>query len=208
MPIPSVTTCNAAPVTWQQYLDSETRIMFGHLTGNDPRPHYFHQTNIAQANPNAPTTDTSVGGTLYAVIDSLLGRYDAVFDRGSAPLIQLSQQQIADTLAQQDGWAATKATTAVSAWLQDGRIHIANSGPGTVAVPVTGTTAGTAYAGQKSGWISLAAGSRAGARSQRSGEGDGGRGLRDGEGRPEAHGHRRHVDRDAGDPPAVPLAAL
>ena len=44
-----MTTCNAAKVTWQQYLDSETRIMLGHLTGNDPRPHYFHQTNIAQA---------------------------------------------------------------------------------------------------------------------------------------------------------------
>jgi hypothetical protein len=158
VPIPNVTTCNGAPVTWQQYLDSETRIMFGHLTGNDPRPHYFHQTNIAQANPNATTADTTVGGTLYAVIDTLLARYEQVFNRASAPLVQLSQQQVADTLAQQDTWAATKATTAVSAWLQDGRIHIANSGPGAVAVPITGTTAGTLYGGQKSGWISLAAG--------------------------------------------------
>ena len=26
--------------------------MFGHLMGNDPRPHYFHQTNIAEARPD------------------------------------------------------------------------------------------------------------------------------------------------------------
>ena len=49
VPIAAVTTCNALPVTWQQYLDRETQIMFGHVVGNDPRPHYFHQTNIAQS---------------------------------------------------------------------------------------------------------------------------------------------------------------
>jgi hypothetical protein len=103
VPIPQVTTCNAAEVTWEQYLDSETRIMFGHLTGNDPRPHYFHQTNIAQADPNAPATATNVGGTLYAVIDTLLARYDQIFDRASAPLLQLTQQQVADTLLQRTG---------------------------------------------------------------------------------------------------------
>jgi hypothetical protein len=156
--IPDVTTCNPAPVTWQQYLDSETRIMLGHLTGNDPRPHYFHQTNIAQANPSAATTDTNVGGTLYAVIDTLLARYDQVFDRASAPLLQLTQQQVADTLLQQDSWAATRASGVVKSWLQDGQVHIVNTGATTVEVPITGTPAGTVYGGQRSGWISLAPG--------------------------------------------------
>ena len=96
-------------MTWQQYLDSETRIMFGHLMGNDPRPHYFHQTNIAEADLEGPATDMTVGGTLYAVIDTLLARYDAVFDRASAPLVQLSQRQVAEMLVRQEAWAAPRA---------------------------------------------------------------------------------------------------
>ncbi len=107
--IPDVTTCNAQPVTWQQYLDSETRIMLGHLAGNDPRPHYFHQTNIAQSSATAATTDTAVGGTLYALVDSVLARYDQVYDRAKAPLLQLPHRQIGATLVQQDAWAATRA---------------------------------------------------------------------------------------------------
>jgi hypothetical protein len=157
VPIPDVTTCNAAPVDWAYYLSSETRIMFGHLMGNDPRPHYFHQTNIAQADPTKASTDTTVGGTLYAVIDTLLARYDQIFDRGSSPLLQLSQQQVADTLLQQDRWAANR--SAVSAWLLDGVLHVANGGASAVEVPLTGTTVGTLYGGQRSGWTTVAPGS-------------------------------------------------
>lgn len=156
VPIANVTTCNAAEVTWDQYLARETRIMFGHLTGNDPRPHYFHQTNIAQADPNAPATATNVGGTLYAVIDTLLARYDQIFDRQSAPLLQISQQQVADTLRQQDTWAANRRLGVVSSWLQDGLVHVSNSSGAPVDVPITGTPAGTVYGGQRSGWITVA----------------------------------------------------
>ena len=158
VPITGVTTCNPAKVTWAQYLDSETRIMLGHLTGNDPRPHYFHQTNIAQADPNAATDNQTVGGTLYAVMDTLIARYEGMFDRTSVPLVQLTHRQVADTLAQQDAWAATRAAGSVSAWLQDGVVHVANTGAAAVDVPVTGTTAGSAYGGQRSGWITLAPG--------------------------------------------------
>ena len=157
VPITNVTTCNAAPVDWTYYLTSETRIMFGHLMGNDPRPHYFHQTNIAQSNPTAPASATNVGGTLYAVIDTLLARYDQIFDRGSSPLLQLSQQQVADTLLQQDRWTANRG--AVSAWLLDGVLHVANGGANAVEVPLTGTTVGTLYGGQRSGWTTVAPGS-------------------------------------------------
>ena len=38
----------------------------------------------------------------------------------------------------------------------DGKVHIYNAGATAVEVPVTGTTAGTAYGGEKSGWITLA----------------------------------------------------
>jgi hypothetical protein len=159
VPIENVTTCNPAPVDWTYYLTSETRIMFGHLMGNDPRPHYFHQTNIAQADLTKPATDTSVGGTLYAVVDTLLARYEQIFDRASVPLLQLSQQQVADTLAQQDTWNASRGSATLSAYLLNGQVHVVNSGAAAVRVPLTGTTEGDVYGGQRSGWITVEPGS-------------------------------------------------
>jgi hypothetical protein len=158
--IPNVTTCNTARVTWQQYLDSETRIMFGHLTGNDPRPHYFHQTNLAQSDLTKVPTDTSVGvgGILYGVMDTLLARYDAAYDRAKAPLRQLTPTQIAATLVQQRDWAAAQSN--VQAWLQDGVVHVKNAGAGAVSLPLTGTTVGEAYGGQRSGWTTVGPGAQ------------------------------------------------
>jgi hypothetical protein len=156
VPIAGVTTCNPAEITWPQYLERETRIMFGHLVGNDPRPHYFHQTNIAQSDLGRADTDTTVGGTLYAVVNTLLRRYDAAYDRGSAPIVQLTHTQIAQTLVQQSAWAGARAN--VSAWVQDGRVYVPNAGTAPVAAPLTGTTEGADYGGQRSGWVTVAPG--------------------------------------------------
>jgi hypothetical protein len=156
VPIPNITTCNATPVDWATYLSNETRIMFGHLVGNDPRPHYFHQTNIAQSDLTKAATDTTIGGTLYAVIDTLVARYDAAYDRAVSPLIQLTPTQAAATLVQQRDWGTARAQ--VQGWIQDGAVHVKNTGATAVSVPLTGTTAGSPYGGQQSGWTSIDAG--------------------------------------------------
>lgn len=158
VPIADVTTCRTAAATWQQYVDSENTIMFRHVMGNDPRPHFMHQSNLADYNAALPETDPNQGGILYPVVDGLLKRYDTAFDRGSAPLVQLTSSQIAATLARQNAWAAMIASGKVTAYLQDGQLHLANGAATSVDVPVTGTTAGDQYAGQRSGWITLAAG--------------------------------------------------
>lgn len=158
VPIAGVTTCRTTPATWSDYVSSENTIMFRHLMGNDPRPHFMHQSNLADYNPALPETDPNQGGVLYPVVDGLLGRYDAEIDRAKAPLIQLTSAQIGDTLAQQSAWAAHLAAGDVTAWLQDGRLHVKNASAGPVDVPLTGTTVGDAYAGQRSGWKSIAAG--------------------------------------------------
>ena len=100
-----------------------------------------------------------VGGTLYAVIDTLLARYEQIFDRGSMPLLQLSQKQVADTLAQQDAWAAAWRSGQVSAWMVDGVLHVANTGTTPVDAPLTGTTEGSVYGAQRSGWVTIPANS-------------------------------------------------
>jgi hypothetical protein len=45
--------------------------------------------------------------------------------------------------------------------VQDGRVYVRNAGASPVAVPLTGTTEGGDYAGQRSGWITVAPGATA-----------------------------------------------
>lgn len=157
--IPNVTTCRTAPATWAEYVALETRVMFRHLMDNDPRPHYFHQSNLADYDPGRPETDLLQGGILYPVIGALVDRYEASFDRARSPLVQLTQSGVSAVLARHEAWL--QARGAVSAWVQDGRVYVRNSGMTPVEVPLTGTTAGELYGGQRSGWISLAPGAQA-----------------------------------------------
>jgi hypothetical protein len=157
-PIAGVTTCRTTPATWADYVSSENATMFRHLMGNDPRPHFMHQSNLADYNPALPETDPNQGGVLYPVVDGLLDRYNSTVDSAKAPLLQLTSTQIAATLAQQSAWAAHLAAGDVTAWLQDGRLHVKNASAGPVDVPLTGTTIGNAYGGQRSGWTTVAPG--------------------------------------------------
>ncbi|HWT25497.1 MAG TPA: hypothetical protein VN213_18480, partial [Solirubrobacteraceae bacterium] len=148
--VPAVTTCRTTPATWADYVASENRIMFGHLMGNDPRPHYVHQSNLADWNPALPATDPAQGGILYAVVDSLLDNwYEKYFDRASTPLVQLTQTEIGAELERQAKWARDVANGRVSAYLQEGELHIVAKED--MQVPVTGTSVGELYGGQRSG---------------------------------------------------------
>jgi len=158
VPIAGVTTCRTVAATWAEYVTSENNVMFRHLMGNDPRPHFMHQSNLADYNPALPETDPNQGGILYPVVDGLLARYDAAIDRTNAPLLQPTSAQISAILYQQSAWAANLAEGKASAWLQDGVLHVKNHDGAPMDVPLTGTTVGDLYAGQKSGWTSIPAG--------------------------------------------------
>ena len=58
----ATTTCLSAKATYAQYVNSEATTMLRHLLTNDARPHYFHQSNLAE------------DGTLYPVADEVLKR--------------------------------------------------------------------------------------------------------------------------------------
>jgi hypothetical protein len=155
VPVENVTTCRTTPATWAEYVASENRVMFRHVVDNDPRPHYIHQSNLADYSAGLPETHPAQGGIAYPVFGGLLARYESSFQRASAPLVQLTHTQIGQTLAQQSAWAANRTVTA---WLADGRVHVKNTGTAAADVPLTGTTAGASYGGQRSGWITLAPG--------------------------------------------------
>ena len=55
-PVTGVTTCNPAGTVFTigSIVASVDQGMFSHMMGNDPRPHYFHQTNLmSQTNQGA-----------------------------------------------------------------------------------------------------------------------------------------------------------
>jgi hypothetical protein len=145
----AVTTCRETPATWDEIVAAESQRMFGHMMGNDPRPHYFHQTNLAESS-------TPGGGVLYPVLDAMRARYARYFN-ATSPIVQLTQTQIGDLLARQDAWA-TASTRTVTGYIEGARVTITNGGAAATTVPLTGTEAGTVYGGSRSGWVNAARG--------------------------------------------------
>ena len=209
MPIAGVTTCRTTPATWTDYVTSENNIMFRHVMGNDPRPHFMHQSNLADYNPALPETDPNQGGILYPVIDGLLGRYDAAIDRASAPLVQLTSTQIAATLAQQSAWAANLAAGKVVG-VAAGR-RAARQEPRAaraIDVPADGDDGRRPLRRAEVGLDEHPGRRRAGLLAQRPGQRRGPDRVGHREGGLHAHGEQRRMDRHGADRLRLPVAAL
>ena len=163
--------CHSTAWTWDQILQSVVGDgggfvgMFQHLVANDPRPDYFHQTNLMSvpATNTAGYTSAQEGdGLYYSVMDSLLGYYDSFFDMssdaGSTPITQPTMAEIGQILNDQNAWAGVAGTT-VTGSIEGSTVTVANSGTAAVDVPLTGTTDGMQYEGTKSEMTSVPAGS-------------------------------------------------
>jgi hypothetical protein len=134
--------CLTAPATWDTYVGNEATMILRHVLGNDPRPHYIHQSNLAEE------------GTAYPVFDEVLRRYRSYL---KVPVVQLSYTDANATLAQQAAWTAALAAGKVSATISATGMSIANTVPNLVA-PVTGPRSVPTYGTQRSGWLRLGAG--------------------------------------------------
>lgn len=138
-------TCRSTMATYAEYVDSEATIMLRHLLTNDPRPHYFHQSNLAE------------DGTLYPVLDEVIARYAAYF---TVPLLQPVFAESSTLLLDQMAWQANQdadAASQVQAYTQNGQIKIYS--PTTIKVPVTGAATGSWYGGERAGWLTVKGGS-------------------------------------------------
>ena len=170
---PDTSVCPTGTCTWSNVVNQVVAGMFEFVMGNDPRPSYVHQTNIMGTPPTGsegtddlpPSTytpqpfagpdepagtgnpTTTGDGTLYQVLDPLLYQYKEYFN-SSAPIEQLTEQAIANLLAEQQAWSAT---TAVTGNIDGNVVTVNNAGPA-IEVPLTGTNVGTPYAGTASGW--------------------------------------------------------
>jgi hypothetical protein len=134
-------TCLTRAASWDQYVNNEATIIFRHIVGNDPRPHYMHQSNLAE------------DGTMYPVMDEVLRRYRAYF---KPSIVQLDHSAIGAELARQAQWKQAVDAGQVSGYLLNGAVYVQTTA--TTQVPLTGTSVGQLYGGQRSGWKTINAG--------------------------------------------------
>jgi hypothetical protein len=147
-------TCLPAPLDtatgYRSYIvPQEARTALGHAISGDPRPHYAHQSNLAEDR------------TLYPVLNKVLADYQALF-ADNTPLENLAQAAIGTELQRRANWQAALASGNVTAYRIGTTVTI--TAPGGTQIPVTvpegtrkqlllGTNAfGTPYAGRRSAW--------------------------------------------------------
>lgn len=127
----------------------EARTDLGHALSNDPRPHYAHQSNLAEDR------------ILYPVLDKVLTDYRALFT-ANTPLENLRQSEIGTELQKRTAWRTALDAGRVTAYRTGTTVTV--TAPSGTQIPVTapeGTkrqlllgsdTFGTQYAGKRSGW--------------------------------------------------------
>jgi hypothetical protein len=147
-------TCLPQPLdTATGYTDhivpAEARTDLGHVLANDPRPHYAHQSNLAEDR------------ILYPVLDRVLADYQALF-AADTPIVDLRQSAIGTELQNRAKWQSALDDGKVTAYRIGNTVTV--TAPSGTRIPVTapegtrqqlvlGTTAfGTAYAGERSAW--------------------------------------------------------
>ncbi|MFE9877627.1 hypothetical protein [Streptomyces sp. NPDC005784] len=151
---PDTSTCLSAPLsTSTGYTDHivplETRIDLGHVLANDPKPHFIHQSNLAEER------------IAYPVLDGVLDGYDSLF-ADDTPVVNLRMKDIGVELRRRAAWKTAVDAGQVTAYRVGDTVTVqAPSGVAVTATMPTGTTNGTAgfgdaYAGEVSGWTTPA----------------------------------------------------
>lgn len=92
---------------------SETRATLLHMLGNSPKPHYAHQSNLAEDR------------ILYPVLDGTLAQYRALFTN-DAQVINPTLTESGQELARHQQWPADRPK--VEAYVQAGKLHVSHSG--------------------------------------------------------------------------------
>ncbi|HKP55551.1 MAG TPA: hypothetical protein VJV78_02460 [Polyangiales bacterium] len=132
----------------RELVPREARAMLLRALSNDPRPHYVHQSNVAEER------------LLYPLLERVLAEYRKLFGP-DAPLIQLRFGEAGLELLQQASWRAYRHN--VTGYIEAGRLTISVSSSGALRVPLTlplgaqsgGVAVLPRYAGQQTGWRSV-----------------------------------------------------
>ncbi|QCD55483.1 hypothetical protein [Streptomyces hawaiiensis] len=138
----------------EHIVPQEARTALGHVLAGDPRPHYAHQSNLAEDR------------LLYPVMEKVLADYRALFT-DSTPLENPRHSAIGTEVQRRAAWQTALADNRVTAYRIGGTVTV--TAPSGTQIPMTapegtkkqvllGTSAfGTAYAGARSAWTTPAA---------------------------------------------------
>ncbi|MFJ5552896.1 hypothetical protein [Streptomyces sp. NPDC093225] len=147
---PDTTTCLPAPLSTAtgyagHIVPQEIRTALGHVLAGDPKPHFIHQSNLAEER------------IAYPVLDGVLDGYAALF-ADNTPLVNLRMRDIGTELKRRAAWTAALRAGQVTAHRVGDTVTV--QAPAGLAVPATlpdGTRLGAAafgspYAGRATAW--------------------------------------------------------
>jgi hypothetical protein len=135
--------------TWPELIVAEADRLLGLMLANDPRPHYFHQSNLIRS---------AGDGILFELIDAVLARHRATF---TTEVVQPTLGECGTLLIRQLTWRAAVRAEMVAGRIEKGRVAIVNRAERPVDVPLTGAEVGDPYAGERSGWARVPPGGSA-----------------------------------------------
>lgn len=152
---PATTTCLPEPLDTATGYDRhivplERRIALGHVLGNDPKPHFIHQSNLAEDR------------IAYPVLDGVLDTYGTLFAQNT-PLVNLRMKDIGNELKRRATWRSTVDGGQVTAYRIGDTVTVES--PAGVDFPATmpegttrdGSAFGEAYADERSAWTAATA---------------------------------------------------
>jgi hypothetical protein len=119
--------------SWPDLLAVEAARIFTTVMSNDPRPHYFHQSNLAAGDTAQAPSD---GRLFYTLIDAVLARYRR-YVKPEEPLMQPTLGETGELLRRRMAWEAALQVDAVTGYVEGTRVTIFNSTDRAIEVPVT-----------------------------------------------------------------------
>ncbi|MCP2257889.1 hypothetical protein LX15_001575 [Streptoalloteichus tenebrarius] len=155
---PQTTTCikplDPARGYGEYIVPLEVRTALRHMLANDPRPHYVHQSNLAEER------------ILYPVLEGVLKGYRDVY-AANAPVVNPRLSEAGRQLQRQAAWRAAVERGDVEAYQRGAVITV--RGPAGIEVPLTvpegsrvgsatGAAFGEPYGGERSAFTRLATG--------------------------------------------------
>ncbi len=147
-------TGHAPDESWPQLLSREAKRILVKLLGNDPRPHFFHQSNLL---PSGTAENGSSSSLVCELLDRVLNLYQSL-TLPSMPIVQPTLAEIGRGLLRLEAWREASARGHVVAYLEGEGVRIVNRATAAIDVPLTGALLGQEYGGCRSAWISAAPG--------------------------------------------------
>ena len=144
-------TGQAPDESWPQLISREARRILVKLLGNDPRPHFFHQSNLL-ANENGE--EGSGSSLVCELLDRVLSLYQSLV-LPSMPIVQPTLAEIGQSLLRLEAWHEAAARGQIVAYVEADGVRIVNRATAALELPLTGTMLGDRYGGSRSAWISV-----------------------------------------------------